>query len=182
VRLLRRTYYEDLGVPSGASRKAIEMAFWRWQGRGPAGGLSAGARRRAEEAYMTLADPGKRRDYDRLLGLGSHPAWTPSSSHRAGALLQRATAMAKRGRNRRAVFLLRRAVALDPGNAACRSLLGLLVARTGGSLCEAAGHCRGAYERSPREKAVVVNYAVVCEMTGLPRRAAGLRRRARHLS
>ena len=179
---MRRTYYEDLGIPANASRKAIEMAFWRWQGRSPAGGWSAEERRRAEEAYLTLTDPGRRRDYDRLLGLGSHPAWTPAYSRRARAFFQRAVAMAKRGRNRRAVALLRRAVVLDPGSAACRSLLGLLVARTGGSLREAAGHCRGAYEESPCEKAVVINYAVICEMTGLHTRAAGLRRRAKHLS
>jgi len=90
--------------------------------------------------------------------------------------------MAKRGRNRRAVAFLRRAVALDPGSAACRSLLGLLVARTGGSLREAAGHCRGAYERSPHQKEVVINYAAICEMTGLRKRAAGLRERAKSLS
>ena len=179
---MRRTYYDDLGIPSSASRKAIEMAFWRWQERSSAGGRSVEARRRAEEAYLTLAEPARRRNYDRLLGLESHPAWTPVSSRRAGALLRRAMAMAKRGRNRRAVALLRRAVSLDPGSAACRSLLGLLVARTGGSLCEAAGHCRGAYEKAPHEKAVVVNYAAICEMTGLRKRAAGLRRRAKRLS
>ena len=179
---MRRTYYDDLGIPSSASRKAIEMAYWRRQGRSPAVGWSAEARRRAEEAYLTLADPEKRRGYDRLLGLGSHPAWTPASSRRAGSFLQRAEAMAKRGRNRRALSLLRRAVALDPGNTACRSLLGLLVARTGGSLREAAVHCRGAYERAPHEKEVVVNYAAICEMTGLHKRAAGLRQRAKSLS
>ncbi len=172
---MRKTYYEDLGIHASAGRKAIETAFWT------AGQRSDEARGRAEEAYMTLADPGKRRDYDRLLGLGSHPAWTPASPRRARAFFERAVAMGKRGRNRRAAALLRRAVALDPGSAACRSLLGLLVARTGGSLREAAAHCRGAYEKSPHEKEVVINYALICEMTGLHRRAAGLRRRARRL-
>ena len=118
---MRRTYYEDLGVPASAGRKAIEMAFWRWQGRSSPSGLSTEERRRAEEAYLTLADPKRRRDYDRLLGLGSHPAWTPASSRRAAAFSARAAAMATSGRNRRAVALLRRAVALDPGSAACRS-------------------------------------------------------------
>jgi curved DNA-binding protein CbpA len=179
---MRRTYYDDLGIPSSASRKAIEMAYWRQQGKAPAVGRSAESCRRAEEAYLTLADPEKRRSYDRLLGLGSHPAWTPSSSRRAASLLRAAAAMAKRGRNRKALPLARRAVALDPGNAACRSFLGLLVARTGGSLREAAGHCRGAYERSPHEKEIVVNYAAICEMTGLHKRAAGLRQRAKGLS
>jgi Flp pilus assembly protein TadD len=179
---MRRTYYEDLGIPSRASRKAIEMAFWRWQGRRLAGQPEADARRRAEEAYMTLADPEKRRDYDRLLGLESHPAWTPSSPHRARASFERAEEMIKRGRNRRAVALLRRAVALDPGSATYRSHLGLLVARTGGSLREAAAHCRRAYEESPHERAIALNFAMICEMNGLHRRASGLRRRAKCLS
>ena len=65
------TLYALLGVPVDASNEAIRRAFRaRARTAHPDAGGDPDAFRRLQDAYETLRDPGRRRDYDERLGLG----------------------------------------------------------------------------------------------------------------
>jgi len=175
----RATFYADLGVSRGASQKEIETAFWRRREKWRRGEESEENLRKAEKAYLTLSHPPRRRAYDRLLGVGRHPAWTdeqPAMRVSARRLFRRCRSLMKRGDHRGALKLARRAAALDPGCALYWSALGLLIARSGGCLREAVRHAQRGYELEPAERRVALNLAAIYEKAGLRKRALKLRR------
>lgn len=176
---VRRSYYHDLGIRPGASRKIVERAFWLWQQRCRRSRFPSDACRRAEEAYLTLSDPSRRRDYDRRLGWEDHPAWRKVYRGSARVFFSRCQHMMKRRRYAGALDSVRRSVTLDPYNALYLSYLGLLTALTGGCLRKAARCAQEAFERSPGETRIADNLATILEMAGMPKRARKIRRRSR---
>jgi Flp pilus assembly protein TadD len=175
----RQSYYHDLGIRPGASRKGIERAFWLWQERCRLSHIPSDASRRAEEAYLTLSDPRRRRDYDRRLGCEEHPAWKKVSRGTARVFFRQGLHMMKRRRHTRALDFVRRSVTLDPYNALYLSYLGLLTARTGGCLRKATRCAQEAFERSPSEARIADNLASTLELAGMPKRARKIRRGSR---
>jgi curved DNA-binding protein CbpA len=176
---VRQNYYQDLGISPAASRKEVERAFWVRQRQCRNGSGSADLRRRIEEAYLTLSDPPRRRDYDRRLGCRLHPAWERGSRETARVMFRNAMVMLEEGREERALASLRRAVNLDPRNAPYLSYLALLTARKGGSLGQAVRYGQEALDRAPGDRAIALNLAAVLEMAGMNRRARRIRRQYR---
>jgi curved DNA-binding protein CbpA len=176
---VRQNYYQDLGISPAASRKEVERAFWIRQRQCRCGSGSADARRRIEEAYLTLSDPPRRRDYDRRLGCRLHPAWKDGSRETARVMFRNSMLMLEGGREERALASLRRAVNLDPRNALYLSYLALLTARSGGSLGQAVRYGQEALERAPGDRGIALNLAVILEMAGMRRRARRIRRQHR---
>lgn len=175
----RQSYYHDLGIRPGASRKVVERAFWLWQERSRRSHIPNDVRRRAEEAYVTLSDSRRRRDYDRRLGCEEHPAWKKVSRGTARVFFRQCLLMMKRRRYPRALNFVRRSVTLDPYDALYLSYLGLLTARTGGCLRKATRYAQEAFERSPGEARIADNLASTLELAGMPKRARKIRRRSR---
>lgn len=175
----RTTCYADLGVPRSASQKEIETALWLWRERWRRGDALEERLRKAEQAYLTLSDPCRRRAYDRLLGVSRHPAWKEERPRRTVAarkVFRRCQALMRRGDDEGALRMARRAAALDPGCALYWSALGLLVARSGGCLREAVRHGQRGYELEPAERRIALNLAAIYEKAGLRKRALRLRR------
>jgi predicted Zn-dependent protease len=170
-------HYGALGVEPSATQRQIELAFHAWGGRLACGAVSAAAYQRAESAYHVLATPGSRARHDRQLGLLPHPAWGGGRDRAARARVRLALRELGRGEVDLARRLLDRAVSLSPENPHARSYLGLALARTGGSLHEAARHGRYAIEQRPREAAFYFNLAEVYGTAGLRARALATRAR-----
>lgn len=171
----REGHYGALGVPPAAAPRQIELAFRAWRERLAAGTAGVDAFRRAEGAYHVLASSESRARHDRQLGLAPHPAWTAGRDRAAGVCLRRALRELERGRAERARLLLSWAVSRCPDDPDARSYLALALARTGGSLHEAARHGRFAIERRPREAAFFFNLAEVYAAAGLRARACAVR-------
>lgn len=179
-------HYAALGVGSDASPAAIERAFARWAVRLRAGEVDAEAFGRAESAYHVLADRASRARHDRQLGLRGHPAWEGPRGRAARTAARRAVACLACGRAETARVLLEKAAAGAPDDPQVRSYLAVALARTRGSLHEAARHGEYAVERRPREAAFLFNLAEVYAAAGLlgrslRMRAAGWRELARTL-
>jgi curved DNA-binding protein CbpA len=176
---LRQNYYQDLGISPAASRKEVERAFWVRQRQCRSGIGGADLRRRIEEAYLTLSNPPRRRDYDRRLGCRLHPAWESGSRETARVMFRNAMVMLEGGREERALASLRRAVRLDRGKALYLSYLALLTARRGGALGEAVRYGQEALERAPGDREIALNMAAILETAGMNRRARRIRRQHR---
>jgi Flp pilus assembly protein TadD len=170
-------HYGALGIQPSASTRQIELAFHAWGCRLARGAESLAAYRRAESAYHVLATPDSRARHDRQLGLVPHPAWAKERDRAAQACLRTALRELGGGSADRARRLLERAVSLAPEDPSARSYLGLALARTGGSLHEAARHGRCAIEQRPREAAYYFNLAEVYTAAGLRSRALATRAR-----
>ena len=168
-------YYGALGVQPSASPRQIEQAFLAWGERLAKGKENIAAYRRAESAYHILAAPDSRSRHDRQLGLLEHPAWAAGRDRAARDYVRLALRELERGSPDRARLFLERAVSLDPRDPHARSYLALALARTGGSLHEAARHGRCAIERQPREAAFFFNLAEVYSVAGLRTRALATR-------
>lgn len=177
--VMKRTYYQDLGVPWRATQKEIEKAYWGWQEERRARGTVDSAARRAEEAYRTLSEPGRRRSYDRLVDGRYHPAWIETFPGPAQEAYERCLALEREGRRRQALTSARRAVQLDPHSPVYRSHAGLLTAKSGGSIGEALRQGRLAHEQDPRSRSIALNLAAIYDIAGFRKRAARLRRRNR---
>jgi len=168
-------HYGALGVQPSASPRQIEQAFLAWGDRLAKGKESVAAYRLAESAYHVLAAPDSRSRHDRQLGLLPHPAWAAGRDRAARDYVRLALRELERGSLDRARLFLERAVSLDPWDPQARSYLGLVLARTGGNLHEAARHGRCAIERRPREAAFFFNLAEVYSAAGLRTRALATR-------
>jgi hypothetical protein len=173
-------HYGALGVQPSASPRLIEQAFLAWGDRLARGLESLAAYRRAESAYHVLATPDSRARHDRQLGLLTHPAWAGGRDRAARDCIRQGLRELGRGSAGRARPLLERAVSLDPRDPQARSYLALALARTGGSLHEAARLGRLAIERRPREAAFYFNLAEVYSTAGLRTRAFAIRARGWH--
>ena len=170
-------HYGALGVSSSATARQVELAFRAWGERLTAGLESAEAYRRAECAYYVLASSAARERHDRQLGLLLHPAWHAGRVRVARALVRRAFVELRHGRPGQAQVLLDQAVRHAPEDPLARSLLALALARSGGSLHDAARHGRYAVELKPREAAFHFNLAEVYASAGLRARAFATRLR-----
>lgn len=168
-------HYGALGVPSSATPRQIELAFRAWGERLAAGRESAAAYRRAESAYYVLACAEARDRHDRQLGLHPHPAWRASRGPGAGVSVRRALRDLGEGRAGRARVLLGRAVLDAPEDPLARSYFAVALARSGGSLHEAARHGRYAVQRRPHEAAFLFNLAEVYAVAGFRARALATR-------
>ncbi len=173
-------HYGALGVSPTVSQRQIELAFRGWTERWRTGATSLAAYHRAESAYHVLATPASRARHDRQLGLVTHPAWVAGRSLAVRACVKRALRELGKGRAVQARELLDRAVSLAPRDPHARSYLALVLARTGGSLHDAARHGRYAIERQPREAAFFFNLAEVYTAAGLRARAYAFRVRGWH--
>ena len=176
----RPTCYQDLGLTPSAARKDVERAFWRRQEECRRRGGDEGLRRRIEEAYLTLSDPVRRREYDRRIGCSRHPAWSGAGERRAAELLRRCREHLEGGREKAALANVRRAIAADPGNARSLSYLGLLTARSGGQMRRAVDCAQNAHRMMPGDRTIALNLAAVLDMAGMSRRARRIRRDFRH--
>lgn len=173
-------HYGALGVPPTATPRQIELAFRGWGERLVAGRESVAAYRRAESAYYVLSATDARARHDRQLGLVRHPAFQSAGERGAGALIRRALRELGQGRAGRARLLLERAVACSPDDPLARSYLAVALARSGGSLHEAARHGRYAVERRRGEAAFLFNLAEVYAIAGFRARSLATRARAWH--
>ena len=173
-------HYGALGVSPAASQRQIELAFRGWTDRRRAGAESADSFLRAESAYHLLSVPDARLRHDRQLGLVTHPAWAAGRDLAARAWIRRALLELGQGRAGRARQFLDRAVSIAPDDPHARSYLALALARTGGSLHDAARHGRHAISRRPREAAFFFNLAEVYAAAGLRARACASRARGWH--
>lgn len=174
----RRTHYDELGLVPGADRKKVERAFWEIRTGREGGGARRGALRAAEQAYLVLSDPGKRRAYDRLIGIDRHPAWEETARDAAEArnTYRRALALLERKREEEALGLLKACVRLHPGEALYRSSLALLLARRGRGVKKGFRLGMEAYRQSPGDRGVAENTAAICDIAGLHKRASAIRR------
>lgn len=154
----------------------MERAFWRGQERCRRRGGDEELRRRIEEAYLTLSDPSRRRDYDRMIGCSRHPAWSVDGERRAAEYLRRCRSHLEGGRARAALENARRAAAADPGNPRSMSYLGLLTARSGGKMRKAIDCAQDAHGLMPGDRTIAMNLAAVLEMAGMSKRARRIRR------
>jgi tetratricopeptide (TPR) repeat protein len=168
-------HYAALGVPAGATQRAIEQAFAVWRERLSAGRVEPESFRRAESAYQVLASPASRAGHDRQLGLCRHPAWAAADKRRARFICRRGVWHLSQGRPAAARPFLERACALSPGDPLVRSYLGLALARCGTDLHEAARHGEYAVERRPGEAGFLFNLAEVYVAAGLRGRAVRMR-------
>lgn len=170
-------HYGALGVHPSASPRQIEQAFLAWRERLAKGLESAAAYRRAESAYHVLAAADSRSRHDRQLGLLPHPAWGEGRDRAARDYVRLGLRELERGSPERARLFLERAASLDPRDPHARSYLAVALARTGGSLHEAARHGCCAVEQRPREAAFHFNLAEVYSLAGLRTRALATRAR-----
>jgi curved DNA-binding protein CbpA len=180
VRVGAHGHYDALGVLPTASPRQVELAFRGWSERRRVGAVAPGAFRRAEAAYHILSCPAARERHDRQLGLMPHPAWAAAGATQVRTCVRAAVRELGEGRPVRARRLLDRALALAPEDPQARSYLALALARTGGSLHDAARHGRFALERRPREAAFFFNLAEVYAAAGLRAQAYAQRLRGWH--
>lgn len=164
-------HYGALGVSPAASQRQIEQAFRGWTDLRRTGEISNDSYLRAESAYHLLSAPDTRARHDRQLGFVRHPAWAAGHNLAARAYTCRALRELAQGQAGRARQLLGRAVSLAPEDPYARSYLACALARTGGSLHDAARHGRYALSCRPREAAFFFNLAEVYAAAGLRSRA-----------